>query len=586
MSLRFTLSERLCLALLTIFVLIIAAWPLARLAFEALFPGGNFSLGPLLDVLGSNSTWRATRNSLVTSFAGMIGAVLIGALFAFLVALTDIRAKMPLVFCFMLPMMIPPQVTALSWIQIFGPSSTLLLSLGLAPAPGSQNPIYSPGGIILLLSVQHAPLAFLILRAGLRQIPRELVEAARLSGANGLTLTRTIIAPLLLPSLCAAAGLSFVSALGNFGIPAMLGIPASYYVLPTLIYRRLTSFGPDIISDAAILAVIVGMIGLIAVFAQNRIGASMHTKLTSKPGAPLRTPLGPWRLLIETGLWAIIALILILPLSALAVTSLIPTYGMALTPASLTWSNYGEVLLRQTATLSALENSLFLASVSALVLCFLAIPLGYFVVWRKSRSARRLATLAEAPYALPGVVLSIAIILTYLKPLPLIGVSLYGTLGIIFIAYLARFLALALKPVLAGFEQLDPKMDEAARIAGASFIARLRFIAAPLLGPVAMTGGILVFMTAVNELTVSALLWSSGNETLGVLIYNLEDSGSAVLASALAMVTVAMVLGLMCVAQAFSQFLPAGVLPWDDKHSKAPAKTRLPPAPNSSQSIN
>ena len=109
----------------------------------------------------------------------------------------------------------------------------------MAPALGSRNPLYSTTGIIVLLGVQYGPLVFLMVRAGLRKLPRELVEAGSSSGAGRLTVLRTIILPLMMPSIIGAAALTFVSCVGNFGIPAFLGIPANYLVLPTLIYQKL-----------------------------------------------------------------------------------------------------------------------------------------------------------------------------------------------------------------------------------------------------------------------------------------------------------------------------------------------------------
>ncbi|WP_420800602.1 ABC transporter permease [Polycladidibacter stylochi] len=551
--------------MLALFILIIVVWPLFRLTLEAIFPQGQLSFEPLLQAVHSPSTWRATTNSLITSFFGMLFALALGTSLAFLVALTNIRFKLLLVFCFMLPMMIPPQITALSWIQVFGPSSALLKALSLAPPLGSPNPVYSVEAIIILLGVQHAPLAFLVLRAAFRQIPRELIEAARMSGAKGHRIAFSIVLPLLTPALTAAASLTFVSALGNFGIPAMLGIPESYYVLPTLIYRRLTSFGPSIISDVAILAVLIGIIGLAVVLLQIWVNKRIESRLMSKPGAPLHIPLKKLRLPIEIAMWLVIFLILVLPLTALLATSLVPAYGVALTAQTATIDNFVEVIFRQSATLRAFTNSGLLAFMTATALAIIAIPLGYFLIWQKSRLARLLATLAEMPYALPGVVLSIAIILVFLKPIPLVNISIYGTLTIILVAYLARFLALALKPVIAGYQQLDPKLDEAAQLAGAGLARRLTQIATPLLGPVAAAGGILVFMTALNELTVSALLWSAGNETLGTLVYNLDDGGYTVLSSSLAVITVLLILVIMLLAQLLSRWLPAGVLPWQLK---------------------
>jgi iron(III) transport system permease protein len=189
------------------------------------------------------------------------------------------------------------------------------------------------------------------------------------------------------------------------------------------------------------------------------------------------------------------------------------------------------------------------------------LPLAYIIVRRPTRLTRVINLLVEIPYALPGVVLAIACILLFIR-IPVLNVSLYGTLAIIFVAYLARFLVIALRPVMNSFLQLDPALEEAAQACGAGVGRRLRDILLPLAAPAAAAGALLVFLTAFNELTVSALLWSAGNETLGVLIFNLDDSGDSVLASAVAVMVVGVVVALMTGFQLASRHLPKGVIPW------------------------
>ena len=165
--------------------------------------------------------------------------------------------------------MLAPQVVALAWLQLLGPSSTLLKMIGLAPPLGTRNPLYSPGGIILLLGIQYAPLVFLTLRAGLRTLPQELIEAGLAGGARPLTVVRTIVLPLMTPPLVAGIALCFVSCLGNFGIPAFLGIPGNYLVLPTLIYQRLAGLGPGVLSEVAVLSMLVGFIAVLGILLQD-----------------------------------------------------------------------------------------------------------------------------------------------------------------------------------------------------------------------------------------------------------------------------------------------------------------------------
>jgi iron(III) transport system permease protein len=545
-----------------VFVAAVSVLPMLRLLAEGLAPGGRLDLSVLVQQLGAASTWRATRRSLETSLGGTAVSLLLGSGFALLVALTDIRAKPALVFSFMLPMMIPPQITALSWVQAFGPSSALLQSLGLAPPLGTPHPLYSREGIILLLGIQHAPLVFLALRAGLRSLPREMVEAARAAGAGHWRVLATVVLPLMTPMLVAGTALAFVSSIGNFGIPAILGISVSYTVLPTLIYERLASFGPSVISEVAVLSILVGLIAFAGVLVQGWMLRRHDYRTIGVPSAPLAYRLGRWRPAAEGACWLLIGLILVLPLSALVATSLVSAYGVPLAPGTATLDNYVEVMVRQSVTIRAFTNSFLLAGGAALVLIAAAMPLAHFIAWRRLPVLKLLNVAAELPYALPGVVLAIACILIFLKPIPLVGISIYGTIWIIFAAYLARFLTLTLRPVIAGFVQLDRSLEEAAQMAGAAFLYRLVTVILPLIAPVAAAGGILVFLTAFNELTVSALLWSAGAETLGVVVFNLDDGGYTVLAAAVAVLSVVVIVAIMLAATWLSTRLPKGTLPW------------------------
>jgi len=170
----------------------------------------------------------------------------------------------------------------------------------------------------------------------------------------------------------------------------------------------------------------------------------------------------------------------------------------------------------------------------------------------------------EVPYALPGVVLAIAAILLFLKPLPVVGISLYNTIWIILFCYLARFLVLGLRPIVNGYHQLDRTLEEAAQIAGARLPRRLSTVILPLVAPAAAAGALLIFLTAFNELTVSALLWSTGTETLGVVFFSFQQGGDSNYAAALGSLTVIVSIALMLSTLAVAGRLPKGVLPWRD----------------------
>lgn len=542
---------------LGIAVLVLALVPIARLLIAAFAPG----LEAFWTEISRTASVRATANTFDVALWSSFLSLGLGGLLAFLVGATDVRGKRLLSVAFLLPLMIAPQVTALAWLQLFGPSSALLQSIGLAPPPGSANPMYGREGIILLLGVQHTALAFITLRAGLRAIPGDVIEAARACGASSWRAFSFVGLPMMAPFLAAAFALCFVSSIGNFGIPALLGMPENYLTLPTLIYQRLASFGTGMIPRVATLAVLVSFIAGIGTIITAFVLARYATRIEAdKPLTPFA--LGRFRLPAEIGVWSLNALLLVAPLTALVAASLLPSYGMPLNAETFTLNNYVEVLFRQDVTTRAFMNSFMLAGSAALILMAISLPSGYALSRLSGRRRVLFEALVETPYALPGIVLAIAMILLFIRPLPVIGISLYGTYGIILIAYLSSFYILALRPVTAAFSQLDPRLEEAAAMCGAGFWQRFNLVLVPGVLPAAAAGAVLVFLTAFNELTVSALLWSSGTETLGVVLFNFEDGGYTTLASAVAVVTVLVVLALVIALDSLHPRLPKGTLPW------------------------
>lgn len=557
-------QEMALTAAVAVVIVLLSLLPMLRLLKEVVAPGGVVSDTAIRLGLSSSATWVATWHTLVVGIFGTLLAVVLGTFVALLVTLTDIRGRGVLVLCYVMPLMIAPQVTALAWLQLFGPASPFLKLLGLAPPLGTRNPLYSTEGIILLLGVQYGPLVFLLVRAGLRKLPRELVEAARAGGAGWFTVLRTVVLPLMTPSIMAAAALAFVSCVGNFGIPAFLGIPANYLVLPTLIYQKLAGGGPAVLGETAFLSVLIGIIAMAGIVTQEIMSRRRDYRIssTSLPAEPYE--LGRWRVPVEAGIWLLIVLILVLPLFGLVLTSLVPGYGIALSTATATLDNYRFVLFEHAGSRRAFFNSFALSIAAAVFAVLVAVPVGYLIAWGKQRWIRLVNLLIELPYALPGVVLAIAALLMFLRPIPFTGIQLYNTIWIILYAYLARFLVLALRPTVSGYHQIDRALEEAAQVAGAGLFTRLRTIVFPLVAPAAIAGGLLIFMTALSELTVSALLWSSGSETIGVVMFSFEQGGDSNYAAAMSAITVAITFVLMLVTNLLAPYLPSGVLPWRD----------------------
>jgi len=549
-------------ALVVAVALILGGLPLFRLAAAAFAPGWRFAPGEALAEMTSRTAVTATWHTLETASLSAFGALVVGGIVALTLGITDVRGKRPLAFAFVFSMMIAPQVAALAFLSLLAPNSQILALIGLAPPPGTPNPLLGRGGIILVMAMHHAPLVAITLWTGLRSIPQSLVEAAQMEGAAPMTITARIIIPVLRPQIIAAGLIAFVAGVGNFGIPALLGLPVNYLTLPTLIYRRLSSFGPSSLGETAALAVLVGAVAVLGVAASALAARGQRGKVEIEHPLEPYWLLGPTRPLVAAGLWLLLVLKLGLPLLALVSEALTPALGVPLSWQTLTFDKFSEVLLRQAATIRAFRNSLLFAGGAALILASLAIAFAYGLERRLGKLRRAVELMIELPYALPGIVLAIACILIFLKPLPLIGVSIYGTPFIILFAYLARFLPLALKAPVAAMAQIEAHHEDAAKIDGASLTQMLRFVVAPILAPAAAVSALMVFLVAFNELTVSALLWSSGTETLGVVLFSLKEAGLAGEAAAVAISACSVILAVMLALDLIGRNRQHNILPW------------------------
>jgi len=555
-------GEHLLVALLALYVLVLGLWPLLRLFAEAF--GANDAgepFGLIRDGLAAQATGRALGNTLYASAGSVVVSAVLGVALALAMGMLRLRGRVAMTFLILAPLLIPSQIMALAWIELMGSSSPILGPLGLAPAPGQTNPMYSAGGIVALMGIEHMPLVFLAVRAALAALPEDLVEAARIAGAGRGRILWRVVLPLLAPAAASGAILAFAAAVGNFGVPALLGIPGRFSMLTTLIYQRLNGFGPAVIGQVAVLALLLvalagAALGLRALLVRRAVPVDRG----GRPMQPLE--LGRWHLPVEAGLWLLLIVMAVLPMLALLGTALVPALGVPLSLETATLNNFTATLWNNATIRRAFGNSAVLSLAAAVISALVALALGYMAAQRRHGLARRLLWLTDAPFVVPGTVLALAYILVFLPPLPVLGVSIYGTATILLLAYLARFLPLVLGPATVAMAGVEPALDEAARIVGAGLWARLSRIAAPMAAPSLVAGAVLVFLTAFNELTLSALLWSSGVETVGVMVFSLQYEGNSTGAAALSAASVGFVLALALALDRLAGRLPPGTLPW------------------------
>jgi len=280
----------------------------------------------------------------------------------------------------------------------------------------------------------------------------------------------------------------------------------------------------------SLLLLLVAVVVLLVQYFLNRDSTEVETQLEQLPLAPL----GPGGRALALTVWIAALFMAVGPFVALLLTSLSRAYGVPLTLANLDLRHYQFVLTELSSFPRALSNSFLLASVAAVIAAGLATLLGYVLV-RLRRGAALLQLLVDLPYVLPGIVFALAMILAWL-PSPIPGVRLYGTIWLLGLAYVGHYLAFALQPVQAAWRQLDPKLEEAAQLDGANLFQSVRWVLLPMLAPTVVVATLLVFLSAVSEISLSALLAGSGTETLGWLIFGLEQAGTGQQAAALSVI--------------------------------------------------
>lgn len=505
-----------------ILLFFVFTWPLVYLFSDGFkTPDGRFTLAYLVQLLGDPSFYRVIANTIIVNTGGTLLAASLGILFAFLIAYTDLPCK-PLIHNLLLvPLVIPGYIITLAWMQTLGQGS-LIYRL-------TNFPLYSHWGIILIFGVCNYPLLYLLALNNFRKISRELEQAATVSGCRKWSVFFHVTLPLSAGILINAMLLIFLSCLDNFGTVAFIGIPANITVLSTDIYKAVTSFSHDSFGSAAIRAIFLSLIAFGLMWASGRTTGGLHSVMAEKEDMSVRCSLGKFRIPLLCAALLILALINIMPLMTLVMTSLTKAMGVPFRPDTVTLANF-EKIFRNSKCLNGLKNSLVLAMGSVSVCAVLGITVSYGTLRRKSKLCGILQHLLTFPYSIPGIILGLGLILTFAKPV--FGISIYGSIWILLLAYIIRFTAVILRACNSAFATLDPAMEEAGMSCGAAAPSIWKQIILPLTSAPVLSGMGLVFLSSLMELTTSSILWSAGSETVGVVIFNFTSAGKTNMASA------------------------------------------------------
>ena len=406
--------------------------------------------------------------------------------------------------------------------------------------------IYSIGGILLVIGICNTPIVYMSVIHMLRRIPKDLEWASR---ACGFGLSYTLIHVDLvqvLPSIIAGGLLAFLSAIDNFSVPAFLGISSGIPVLSTYIYEKAIGFGPDAFPLAAALSVLLSVIAVSGTLLETTFLGKNGKSESIKEDYSVRIELeGSKRRVLEWGLIGILGVLNLVPVLVMIKSAFLKTYGLKMTWDNLSLKNFAFVFTNR-GVLAAVRNSILLALVTCGVCIVVGTAAAYMKVRRNSKGAEAMEKCASLTYAIPGIVLSLAMIFHWVEPLPAIRPGVYGTIWILVIAYITRYLILQIKESTTALMSVNPELEEAVRVCGRGKRALWQQVLLPMLARPILSGSFLIFVSSLTELTLSSMLASAGTKTIGLTIFNFQQSGDYNLSAAMSAVIVVMVLTGYC----------------------------------------
>lgn len=503
-------------------IILLVAYPLYWILAGSFRPGEQWGLGAYRAVLSDQATYRALANTLVYALAATILSVFISVPLAWVTTRTNTPLGRFWNLIAIVPFVAPPFVGALAWSVLAAPR-TGFLNVAIEYISGFSKVIniYSSAGLIWVLALYSSPYVYLLTASALSSMDPALEEAAEVAGTTRVQILFKIVLPLIAPGLLAGALLAFINCLEQFGIPAIIGGPANIEVLTTTIYQHMSQFPPSYAEAAAVSILLMGVTIAAALAQRQIIRGRGYTTITGRGMRAKTVDLGRWRYLSVVLCASYLLVAVGLPFSALVLSSLLP--GGIADPANLwpTAENYIFVLLRYPISIRALWNSVFLAALGATICVLLVSVASYLIVRSRARLAKALEFFILMPFAIPGIVFSVGLFWAYIRP----PIALYGTIWILLVSYVTRFLPFTERAVSASLVQVDRSLEEAMGVCGGSWGYTFRKVVLPLVKPGLLAAWVLLFVIMMRELGASILLYSTGAEVVSVVLFDLWESG-------------------------------------------------------------
>jgi len=533
----------------------LALIPLGFLIWQSFFTpqtaekAAQFTFSNYSEAYGSSETWRLFRNSLIYALGTSTFSFVVGTGLAWMNERTNTPFKTFFFALSLIPLIIPSILFTVAWILLASPKIGIV-NLAIKDFLGIDTPlfdIYSMAGMIWIDGLHYSPMAFLLMSANFRSMDPALEESAMMSGANVLQVAWRVTLRLSWPAIFATILILFVRAIESFEVPALVGLPVGIQVFTSSIYQAVHRY-PSQVGLASAYAVTLLAITTVGVYFQSRLSSrgSKYATMTGKGFRPRHIDLGRWRWFTASIFIVYFLLIVILPFTVLLWSSFQKFYSVPSWQAlhNLTLDPY-RFILTYPSLLRSVWNSLLLSVATATVIMLVTSVICWIVVKTKLKGRWILDNIASLPMVFPGLVLGLSIMIFYLN----VDVGIYGTMWIMFIAYVTRFMPYGLRYNTTSMLQIHKELEESAAMSGASWATTFRRIILPLLKPGLVAGFIYVMIVSIRELSSSILLYSPGTEVVSIVIWELWENGQYVELSALGVLFILALFVLVMVAQ-------------------------------------
>ena len=505
-------------ALLCVLIILPMSW----LVYYSFTDHGTFTLANFAKLVTDPIFLDPLKTTLIIATSSSVICCLLAAPMGWLVARTDMPLRRTVRSLVTASFVTPPFLGAIAWELLAAPNSGLL-NQAYRHLTGSEDAlfdIYTLEGLIFVISCYTFPYVFVLVANSLDRIPGDLEDASSILGARWWVTARRVTIPLAMPAVLAGGLIAFLQAMTLFGSPAILAIPAGFHTMTTKIWSLFQYPPKPELAAAASLPLLVVTVFLLRAehFILGRRGYSV---VGGKQGDPRLVKLGKLKWVALALTFLILLNPVFLPYFALINAAFSRVASQLVSFDNITLQNIRFVFFDLSTTKLAIKNTVILGIASATIGTILALVIGYLTARKAIAGHRALGFLATAPVAVPGIVLGVGLFLSYTRP-PFV---LYGTLWILLIAFVTIALPSAYQQLQSAFRGVNPDLEDASRILGATRLGTLARITAPLLRASVIATWCFIFVGVMRELSAAIMLFTSETKVISVLIFDLNESG-------------------------------------------------------------